>query len=268
MCIRDRTTGLAEEGRVLFMNWKNPSGPNEWASIARGVEDDVIDATAAHIAAFGEPMFLTFYHEPEDNIRSAAPDSPARQAELVQDYADAWRHIHDRFEAAGADNAIFVWDVTGFLNNWEWMYEGGLYPGDDIIDWVAWNQYNWYGCHTNARWQEPVETFGIFYDWLDEGGPNRPSLDKPLMLGEFSTQENDGNSGSSQTKGDWYRAIPDTIADELPRLKALVLFDTEGRRPSGDVQFCEWSMHSSPDALAGWTEATSDPRWNRWFADD
>ena len=99
------------------------------------------------------------------------------------------------------------------------------------------------------------------------GGPDRPSLDKPLMIGEFSTEENDAFSGSSQTKGDWYREIPGLLATEFPRLKALVMFDTEQFRPDGTVQFCEWSIHSSPDALAGWISVASDPQFNQWHTD-
>jgi len=251
---------LSDEGRVMLINWKNPGGPTEWAAMAQGSQDAVIDQTAAEFAEFGEPVFLAFYHEPEDNI--AALGNEARQFELVSDFAAVYRRIHDRFEAAGADNVIFVWDIMGF-SRWYPYYEGGLYPGDDVVDWVAFNQYNWYGCHDGGKWRSPDEVFGTFYDWLEVGGPTRPSLDKPIMVGEFSTEENRGAPNSNQTKGDWYRQIGDVLP-ELPRIKAMVMFDTEGRRPDGSVQFCEWSIASTPEALAGWRDVTSLPYFNRW----
>ena len=255
---------LLDEGRVLFLNWKNPGGPEEWAAIAGGSQDSVVNVTAAELAAYGKPVFLTFHHEPEDNIRDAAPGSIAQQQILVNDYSAAWRHIHSRFAAMGADNVIFVWDMQGNLAQYQWMYESGLYPGDDVVDWVAWNPYNWYRCHSRARWRTAEQVFAEFYDWLSEDSPSRPSADKPLMIGEFSTEEPDANAGTTQTKGDWYRAIPNDLATLFPRIKALVMFDTEGRFPDGTVQFCEWSIHSSADALQGWTELATNPRFNRF----
>jgi len=252
--------GLVDDGRIMLINWKNPGGPGEWAAMARGSQDAIIDRTAAAFADFDQPVFLAFHHEPEDNI--AALGDTDRQFELVADFASVYRRIHDRFEAAGADNVIFVWDIMGF-SRWYPYYEGGLYPGDDVVDWVAFNQYNWYGCHDGGRWRAPAEVFGTFYDWLDAGGPTRPSVDKPIMVGEFSTEENRGAPNSDQTKAEWYREIGDVLP-ELPRIKAMVMFDTEGRRPDGSVQFCEWSIASTPAALDGWRDLASLPYFNQW----
>lgn len=262
----DSVGGLLDEGRILFLNWKNPGGEDAWAGIAAGSQDGVIDATAAELAAFGEPMFLTFHHEPEDNIRGpqANPNPMARQQQLVNDYAAAFRHIHDRFDAAGADNVIFVWDVTGFLPNFQWMYESGLYPGDDVIDWVAWNPYNWNDC-TGAAWRTADVVFGNMYDWANSGHPNGPGADVPFMIGEFSSTENNLTGANAQSKGDWFRSIPDILAEDFDRIKAIVLFDTEGARGDGTFQFCEWGIDSTPEALAGWIDLASDPRLNRWF---
>ncbi|MEL6983549.1 MAG: hypothetical protein AAFO29_14075, partial [Actinomycetota bacterium] len=253
---------LAADGRILFTNWKSPtSHPRDWAAIARGDYDDDIVAAAQKFAAFGEPTFLTFYHEPEDNIRDAGGDNAALVQRYIDDYRDAFRHLHDVFEAEGADNVIWVWDMQGWLGGWESYYTGGLYPGDDVVDWVAWNPYNWYGCvnhGSSTRWRSFTEVVAPFYDWLEVGGPDRPGLDKPLMLGEFGSEENTGATNSGQTKAEWLAEAQRVLPERFPRLQALVYFDTEGRRANGTVQFCRWGLDSSQSSLDAMTRLLLD----------
>ncbi|MGH1489541.1 MAG: glycoside hydrolase family 26 protein [Acidimicrobiales bacterium] len=264
-----KTQALADDGHILLTNWKSPTqSVTDWARIADGVYDADIRTAAGQVKAFGEPTFITFFHEPEDNIRDTADGDQAKVQQYIDDYSAAFRHIHDVFESAGADNAIWVWDMQGWLGGFESYYENGLYPGDDIIDWVGWNPYNWYGCenHNNPRkWKTFDQVISPFYNWLDEGGPNRPSLDKPMMLGEWGSEENDGASNSSQTKAEWLDDARRMLPTQFPRLRAVVYFDTEGRRADNTVQFCEWAIDSSPSSMAAMTSLLTDPvltaRW-------
>ncbi|MEM7274503.1 MAG: hypothetical protein AAF547_15565 [Actinomycetota bacterium] len=260
---------LADDGRFLLTNWKSPTGhPRDWARIAAGDLDADIVAAARQVAAFGQPTFLTFFHEPEDNIRAAAGGDPDAIARYLADYRAAFRHLHRTFDANGADNAIWVWDMQGWLGGFESYYNGGLYPGDDVVDWVAWNPYNWHACENHgsrAKWTTFTEVVAPFYDWLDEGGPGRPSLDKPLMLGEFGTEENRGAPNADQTKAEWLAEAAEVLPTRFPRLRAVVYFDTEGRRADGSVQFCEWAIDSSPEAAAAMAEVLADPELTvRW----
>lgn len=264
-----RTQALADDGHILLTNWKSPTGGvSDWARIADGDYDADIRVAARQVAQFGEPTFITFFHEPEDNIRDAANGDAARIQRYIDDYRDAYRHIHNVFDAAGADNAIWVWDMQGWLGGFASYYDSGLYPGDDVVDWVAWNPYNWQGCdnHGNStKWTSFTDVVAPFYDWLDEGGPNRPSTDKPLMLGEWGSEENDGAVNSDQTKAEWLDEARRVLQDRFPRLKAVVYFDTEGRRSNGTVQFCEWAIDSSQASVNAMRTMLLDtnlnPRW-------
>jgi len=251
---------LAED-RVLFYNWKSPTGKvGDWQEILNGDHDAVIDATGDRYAEFGEPIFLTFFHEPDAKIKKSVT-SLSERLRLSAQYAETFRYIHDRFDARGASNVLWVFNPTGFLgDDRPAMYEV-MYPGDDVIDWYAWNQYNWYGCKGSTRWRTPAQTLDPMYTWLTEDGPGRPGLTVPLMIGEFSTQENDGNAGTTQTKGEWFAEYPEALMG-FPRIKAVMMFDTEGWTRVNDqpVQaFCDWSTSQSSESQAGWTSATNHP---------
>lgn len=257
-----KTQALADDGRILLTNWKSPTGRvTDWAKIADGDYDADIRTAARQVRDFGQPTFITFYHEPEDNIRDAANGDGQKTQLYLDSYRDAFRHIVQVFEANGADNAVWVWDMQGWLGGFESYYLNGLYPGDDVVDWVAWNPYNWHGCenHGNPRkWKTFEEVVSPFYDWLDEGGEDRPSRDKPLMLGEWGSEENDGATNSEQTKAEWLDDARRILPTRFPRLKAVVYFDTEGRRTDGSVQFCEWAIDSSNASMSAMANLLND----------
>ncbi len=263
------TQQLADEGRVVFTNWKSPtSHPDDWARIAVGAYDADINKAAQRIIDFADPVFITFFHEPEDNIKKVAGDDIAKQDALVRDYANAFAHIVEVFDQAGADNAIWVWNIQGWLGH-QRLYEAGLYPGDDVVDWVAYNAYNWHGCDNHGdsrRWREFYDVYLPFYQWLETDGPGRPATDKPIMLGEWGTEENDNAENSDQSKGEWIDGARHHFANQtFPRIKAAVYFDTEGVRADGSIQFCRWALDSSSSSLDSFRNLMADsslePSW-------
>ena len=53
----------------------------------------------------------------------------------------AWRHIHDRFAAAGASNVRFVWCPDGV--NLDMGMLRAAYPGEQYVDYAAWDAYDY-----------------------------------------------------------------------------------------------------------------------------
>ncbi|MEM9894452.1 MAG: hypothetical protein AAF962_26660 [Actinomycetota bacterium] len=258
---RPDTAALADDGRIIFANWKSPTGrPADWARIAAGDYDDDIRAAAAQIRAFEDPVFLAFFHEPEDNIKSAAGGDQAIEDQLVADYAAATTRLREVFDAEGTTNAVWVWNIQGWSGHHR-LYDAGLYPGDDVIDWVAYNAYNWHGCDNHGdrdNWTSVGDVYRPFYEWMNSPGPNRPGADRPVMLGEWGTEENSGASNSDQTKAEWIDDFRTRIPADFDRIKAVIYFDTEGRRSNGSVQFCLWGLDSSPDSLAAFQRLMND----------
>jgi hypothetical protein len=232
----------ASGGRILYLAWdardfKSSSHPT-WAQIANGSQDAVIDAQAARIKAFGQPLFMDFSQEPEGEINAGGYGS-------ASDFAAAFRHIVERFRASGATNVSWVWSVEGGSGRYS-LYTSGLYPGDDVVDWIGWDPYNWYRCNSSS-WISFADKVHHFYDWLQANG----HANKPLMLSEYGSRE-----GTSGQKGQWFRDELTTLkAGAFPKLKAVVYFDVH---PSE----CDWRIDSSPEALDGFKALAADPLMN------
>jgi beta-mannanase len=228
---------LANGGRILLLNWKPPTSSGSWAAVASGQHDAQITTTANRLKSFGKKLFLAFHHEPEDNVG---------QYGSASDYARAFRRIHDVFERAGASNVVWVWNVMGYMGHAHMF--GQLYPGDQYVDWIAFDPYNWYGCKSGAKPQSFAEITKPFYDWTAANHPG-----KPLMLGEWGLREQPAGYPS---KGAWFRDAISTLKASRARIKALVYFNNlhDG---------CDWRITTSSGSVEGYRAAGQDTFVNR-----
>lgn len=169
-----------DRGRVLLLSWNassNDLSVARWADIAAGKYDDVIDARADAIKAFGSPLIFAFHHEPGN--RPPGGES----AGSPEDYVAATRHIHDRFEARGVENV--TWALVLFASEYGNSERvASWYAGDEYIDILAADGYNWYGCNgrSNAPWRSVEAVFRNFYEY---GLAHR----KPMIVAEWASGE-------------------------------------------------------------------------------
>jgi beta-mannanase len=225
---------LAAEGRLLLINWKSPGS---WPAVANGSQDGQITETATRLKAFGRKMFLGFHHEPENDIGAAG--QPA-------DYARAFRRVVDVFNRVGADNVLFVWNMMGYVGGYGNIYPT-LYPGDQYVDWIAYDPYNWYGCKAGQRGRSFAEITKPFYDWTAANTPG-----KPLMLAEYGLRE---QAAGMPSKADWFRDELVQLRTTRTRLKALVYFNNDHN--------CDWRITSSSASVAAYREIGRDAHLNR-----
>jgi hypothetical protein len=214
------------------------------AAIASGAYDFYIDAWAREAARFGRPFMLRFGHEFNDPYRY--PWGPHNNR--PDDFIAAWRHVVDRFRAAGAHNAVWVWAPHLAYGEYEWYY-----PGDGYVDWVATGVLN-YG--TVAQWSEWwtfEEIFGQHYEKLAAFG-------KPIMIAEFGTLAVGGE------RAEWFGDALRRLPERYPQVKALLFFHVESDR-TVTYQALDWSFDSDPasvtairNALAGWRDAAAGGR--------
>ncbi len=221
-----------DEGRLLFLSW-NAKRTNKtfvsWASIAAGDHDAVIDARAADVAAFGAPVIVSFHHEPENDAKAGTAAA----------YVAAYRHVRERFDAAGVTNAIYAWTVMA------WSFRKGttaaFYPGDDVVDVIAGDGYNWYGCpNASGPWRSFSEVFSAWHAWGAARG-------KPMVIAEWGTGEDPALPGRKAT---WI----DLAATQLKQWPDVV-----GAAYFHHDRGCPRWVDSSPSSLASFRAMGADP---------
>ncbi|MGA4731333.1 glycoside hydrolase [Micromonospora taraxaci] len=235
-------TQQMREGRLMFFAWESrnfSAGTTlKWSDVYGGRQDATIDAVAGRIRAAAVPVFLGFDHEPEDE--------PAKGSDA--DFVRAWRYVHERFARAGATNAVWVWTMMGWSGHHS-RY-AGLYPGDQYVDWVAYDPYNFHVCTGSTVWKSPSTTVGGFYDWLDDNGIG---AGKPRMLAEFGTNFNSADPGAKQR---WFQEFPAALKAH-PKIRAAIYFNSPG--VTSRTAICDMTMNHDASAVAGFAQAGQEP---------
>lgn len=202
------------------------------AAIARGDYDFYLDAWAREAARFGEPLLVRFAHEMNDPYRY--PWGP--QNNPPQDFIAAWRHVVERFRAAGATNVLWVWSPHVAYAGYE-VY----WPGDEYVDWVATGALNYGTVAYWSQWWTFDQIFGQHYDFLEGFG-------KPIMVAEFGSLAVGGDRAA------WYREALEGFRERFPEVHALLFFHVE-EDATVTQQTLDWSFLDAPEVLEAVREA-------------
>ena len=193
------------------------------ASIARGDYDFYLDEWAQEAARFGKPMLVRLAHEMNDPYRY--PWGP--QNNEPRHFIAAWRHVADRFRAAGATNVLWVWSPHVAYPESE-----AYWPGDDYVDWVATGGLNYGTVAYWSQWWSFQDIFGQHYDFLAGFG-------KPIMVAEFGSLAIGGDRAA------WYRDALTDLRTRFPEVHALLFFHMRGDA-SVTRQALDWSFLDNP----------------------
>jgi chitodextrinase len=203
--------GSIASGHTLLVNLKPEISdvPALWAEIAAGKYDAYLVDKAKGFKSLGVPVFVAFHHEPENDPEFGTPGG----------YVAAWRHIVSVFDSQGASNVVWVWN----LMSWSWNPSSdrdpaAYYPGDDVIDWLAADGYNWYPCRAGDPWKSFGEIFSTWRSWAVTNHPN-----KPLMIAETGTPE---DPSDANRKAQWFTDMARTL-QAWPEIKAVVYFNAD-----------------------------------------
>ena len=219
--------------RMLLLNWKPEMG-RTWAQVAAGdpTVDAAIDAEAKYLkSTFPEKFFLGIHHEPEDEVRPAAGSGMT-----AKDYKAMYRHVALRLKADGVTNAVFVMNYMGTPHWGSQSWFNDLYPGDDVVDWIAEDPYIfgnspiWWTDFASAVDRKDTYTnpsWPGFYTWATTKHPG-----KPIMLGEWGVNE---QAAFSRTKADLLRTVDEGLA-KRPAIKALVYWNETRFDPVGETR--------------------------------
>jgi hypothetical protein len=226
---RGALAAIQARGSVPMITW-------EWqqtnlSGILTGAYDNDARLWARELKAHGGPVLLRWGHEM--NLPWYAWSVTSSQSS--QQFIDAWRRLRGIFQQEGATNVQWVWcpniidyGVADFTP---------MYPGDDYVDWVALDGYNW---SPRYSWRSFTQLFQSSYATITR------ISNKPLMIAEWGSTEQGGD------KGAWLRsALTTEIPTSFPRIKALVYFNQNYQE--------DWRIESSENARRGYADGIAGP---------
>lgn len=245
------------ESRPMEASNSEPTDPEySLPRIIDGAFDDYLRQYARDVAALGLPVAIRLDHEmngawypwSEQGYNGAQVNGNNRG-----DFVRMWRHVHDIFEAEGAnEHVVWVW-APNIVNklpklNQPLDYTRSLYPGDEYVDWVGLSGY--YRPPYDAN-QTP--TFAWTFDRsLDQ---LRSITDKPILLAEIGASESGGD------KAAWVTDLFDALAE--PQNADVIGFAwfhhtvttiSEGERVTND-----WRITSREDSQRAFVDGIADP---------
>ncbi|MHB8596647.1 MAG: glycoside hydrolase family 26 protein [Ktedonobacteraceae bacterium] len=229
-------TAVRNHGSIPMLTWEpwNPGqGPKQpqysLSNIIQGHFDSYITQFAQAAKAWGHPFFLRFAHEMNANWYPWG----VTNGNKLKDYVLAWRHVHDIFTSVGATNATWVWAVS--MGSDLQTYQR-LYPGDNYVDWVGMDGYNYGG----KTWNSFSSVFGSSYQLLLK------ITNKPFMIAETATSPKGGDKAS------WIsNAFSTAIPDQFTQVKAVVWFDENKEQ--------NWTINSSTSSEQAFATAIHSP---------
>jgi len=223
-----------DEDRILMISWNG----TDTREIAAGVHDEWIRSQATAVRDLEQPLLLRWLWEMDGNRRRAWVHSGP-------DYVKAWLHVRNLFDEVGADNAQFVWCPNEFL-----FAEGSdpdvWYPGDENVDWLCADGYNWGTSIDSPEW---VGMDTIFADFIEWASPH----DLPIMIGETGAAEAEPGA-----KASWLREVPEILRSDLLDVDAIVYFDKDFTGAGHQ----DWRVDTSNETYEAWLEVSADPWLN------
>ena len=217
-------------GSTLVVTWM--ANGYKAQGLVDGKADTYIRDYAKGVKGFGDEIWLRPLHEANGDWydwgvgKSGAGNTDANVAE-------AFRHIVKIFKEEGVTNVKWVW-TTNASNQGSGTTLTGNYPGDEYVDYISIDGYNWGTCQSWSSWQSFSQVFKKAYDAL-------ANINKPLFIAEISSSEKGGN------KAEWITDMFEHFATDFSRVFAVMWFSQ-----SKEDNEADWALNTSQAAVDAW----------------
>lgn len=208
-------------------------------AINDGSQDAYLTQLATDIKAWDREIWLRPMHEWNGDWYSW---SVGINGNTSDSYIAAYRRIVDIFRDAGADKVKFVWNVN--LTNSGSNTFMGAYPGDDYVDYVSMDVYNWGTAQSWSAWKPFDEAAWPAYAAISARG-------KPVIVSEWGCGEQGGD------KAQWITDAFDAIrfSGKYDLIDAVIWFDVGGYTPDFQID----TSASARQAYNAAIDYASDP---------
>lgn len=206
--------------------------PTVLQMINSGCYDDLARHWANELRECGNDIYVRFAHEFNGHWYPWSPGAGTSP----EAYVSAWRRLHGIFADRGAGNVRWIWAANAGLPDAEPLAQ--WYPGDEAVDVLGIDGYNWGTTQPASQWQSPAEVFAPAVDEL-----RRVNADMPILITEVACAEAGGD------KAAWITAFVDWV-HSADRVDGFIWFDHDKET--------DWRVTSSPSAAAAMTAAIGE----------
>jgi len=181
--------------------------PIDYDQLLTGKYDQYIAEFANKLKTINKDVFLRFSHEMNGDWYPWAGVKIGKEK-----YIAIHRHVKDIFNKEGVTNVKWIFSV-----NWEDVpkennYFALYYPGNQYVDYIGIDGYNW---GNTQKWSKWISFNDIFYKRYNEIVQN---FNKPVIISEFGCAPSGGN------KALWIKEALNNIKD-MKSIKAFILFN-------------------------------------------
>ncbi|MFH1826426.1 MAG: glycosyl hydrolase [bacterium] len=230
---------IAANGSVPLLTWEL------W--VREGLDDLLSGKYDIYIRDFlgqakdcGQQILLRPMHEMNGNWYPWDGWHNGQGSEAAAKYKKAWLFIYSVREGLKAGNVKLVWSPNHEdLPAVDWNKMANYYPGDQYVDWVGLDGYNW----GHGKWESFERIFDCAYRILSS------LSSKPMMIGEFGSAENGGS------KAEWIKDAFERIKNSYPKVKIVCWFNINKER--------DWRVDSSNSALKSFRRAIKDSHFSQ-----
>ncbi len=223
----------AANNSILVVTWMANGYTTQ--QIINGGADTYLKAYAEGVKSYGKEIWLRPFHEANGDWYDwgIAKSGAGNTNETL---IGAWKHVVTIFRNLEVTNVKWVWS-TNATNSGSATFTG-WFPGDDWVDMVSIDGYNWGTAQSWSSWQSFTQVMTPAYNALSISS-------KPLFISEFSCSEHGGN------KAQWITDMFNDIPSKFPRIFALMWFN-QSKSAEAD-----WAVNTSEAALNAWKAGVS-----------
>jgi len=208
--------------------------------VTSGEYDQYINSFASVVKGLGYNIRINMAPEMNSDWE---PWSIGQNGNTKENHKDFWRYVVAKFRDNGATNISWIWGPNVHYVGELISRYSEMYPGDDYVDYVGLDGYNWGTSQSWSEWQTFREVFENSYNDL------AAMTSKNILIMETASAEVGGN------KADWITGMFNDLPSRFPRIKGFTWFDIN-KETDWRINSSESSKQAFARAAQGNTEST------------
>ncbi len=231
---------FSDHGCIPELTWQPQIGGNgvSYDNVTAGQYDAYLDQFSASVKSFGSPVRISL--APEMNSEWA-PWGVTNNGNTTESHKTFWRYVINRFRNNGVTNVSWIWSPNVRFYGDPCSY-GQIYPGDEYVDFVGLDGYNWGTTQSWSVWQSFSEVFGQSYNEITS------ISSKNVLIMEVASAESGGD------KAAWITAMFSDLRNKFTRIQGFTWFSINKET--------DWRINSSEKsriAFSNGVNGTSTP---------